>query len=486
MRVLSSTAAIILATSCPGQANRPSPQPETPQGIEAEIHAIEEGLLPVVTISGDPHPARSLIAEMQRHHVPAVSIAVIRGGAIRWARAWGTADLKDGTLATPDTLFQAASISKSVATMAALHLVQQGKLSLDAPVQTELKGWTLPQNNFTAQQPVTLRELLSHTAGTNVHGFPGYASTAPVPTLQQVLDGIKPANTEAIRVNTVPGKTWSYSGGGFTIVQQMMIDATGESFPQIMQSIVLGPVGMGHSTYQQPLPPNRLKQVALPADDQGKAISGGPHTYPEMAAAGLWTTPSDLARWIIEIQRSLQGEANHVLSPAMTRLMLTAVKDDYGLGVGVAKQNGQPSFSHSGANAGYRTFYVGYENGDGAVIMTSGDDGGPLYPDILRSISHEYNWSTWKPTERKAITLPMSTLSAYIGKFDTQSLGQLEIGPDGSHLQGKLSYYGSSPLFASAPGVLFATDTEAELHFDSPDSGKLVIGNQSIAFVRHK
>lgn len=447
---------------------------------------MEEGLLPVVTVAGDPHPARSLLAEMQRHHVPAVSVAVIRNGAIRWAHAWGTTDLDGGAPATPDSLFQAASISKSLASMAALYLAQQGKLSLDAPVQTELKSWTLPQNNFTAQQPVTLRELLSNTAGTNVHGFPGYASTAPVPTLQQVLDGVKPANTEAIRVTAVPGQAWSYSGGGFTIVQQMMIDATGDSFPQIMQSIVLGPIGMRHSTYQQPLPPDRLKEVALPADSQGKAISGGPHTYPEMAAAGLWTTPSDLALWIIEMQRSLKGEANHVLSPAMTRLMLTAVKDGYGLGVGVARENGQPSFAHSGANAGYRTFYIGYENGDGAVIMTSGDDGGPLYPDILRSISRAYKWSAWKPTERSAIDLPASALYAYVGKFNTQSLGQIEIAPDGGHLQAKLSYYGSSPLFASSPDTLFATDTEAQLHFDSPDSGKLIIGNQSIAFTRRK
>ena len=296
----------------------PTSQASTQQTIEAEIHAVEIGLLPVVTVAGDSHSTRSLTEEMRRRHVPAASIAVIHNGTLRWAHAWGTLNPDGGAPATPDSLFQAASISKSLASMAALHLVQQGKLSLDAPVQTELKSWTLPQNNFTARQPVTLRELLSHTAGTNVHGFPGYATTAPVPTLQQVLDGVKPANTEAIRVTALPGQTYSYSGGGFTIVQQMMLDATGQPFPQIMQSLVLGPIGMRHSTYQQPLPPARLKEVALPADVQGKPIPGGPHTYPEMVAAGLWTTPSDLALWIIEMQRSLKGQANHVLSPEMT------------------------------------------------------------------------------------------------------------------------------------------------------------------------
>lgn len=462
----------------------PSSQAPPPQTIEAEIHAVETGLLPIVTVAGDPHPTRSLTEEMRRRHVPAVSIAVIHNGTIRWAHAWGTLNPEGGPPATPDSLFQAASISKSLASMAALHLVEQGKLSLDAPVQTELKSWSLPQNSFTAQHPVTLRELLSHTAGTNVHGFPGYATTVPVPTLQQVLDGIKPANTEAIRVSAVPGQANSYSGGGFTIVQQMMIDATGQPFPQIMQSLVIDPIGMRHSTYQQPLPQARLHEIARPADDKGEPIPGGPHTYPEMAAAGLWTTPSDLALWIIEMQRSLTGHANHVLSPEMTRLMLTPIKQDYGLGVDVSRQNDQPSFAHSGGNAGYKTFYIGYENGDGAVILTSSDSGGWLWPDILRSISRVYNWPTWKTTQRSAITLATSALTPYTGKFTAQSLGEIEIALESGHLQAKLSYYGSSPVFPSASNTFFATETQVELHFDSPDSGKLLVDNQSIPFTR--
>jgi CubicO group peptidase (beta-lactamase class C family) len=462
----------------------PASQASPPQTIAAEIHAVETGLLPPVTVADDTHSTRSMTEEMRRRHVTAISIAVIHNGTLRWAHAWGTLSPEGGAPATPESLFQAASISKSLAAMAALHLVQQGKLSLDAPVQTELKSWSLPQNNFTAQRPVTLRELLSHTAGINVHGFPGYATNVPIPTLQQVLDGTKPANTEAIRVTAVPGHANSYSGGGFTIAQQMMIDATGQPFPQIMQSLVLGPIGMRHSTYQQPLPQARIGEVALPADDKGEPIPGGPHTYPEMAAAGLWTTPSDLALWIIEMQRSLTGHANHVLSPEMTRTMLTPVKDDYGLGVDLSKQNAVPSFAHSGGNAGYKTFYIGYENGDGAVIMTSGDGGGWLWPEILRSISHVYNWPTWKTNQHSAITLPTTALTPYTGKFTAPSLGEIVVALESGHLQANLSYYGSSPLFPSAPNTFFATDTKVELHFDSPDSGKLLVDNQTIPFTR--
>jgi CubicO group peptidase (beta-lactamase class C family) len=396
MRVVRLTfVALILAPSALSQSSLPSASSaSTTQSIEAEVHAVEDGLLPVVTVEGDPHPTRSLVEEMRLRHVPAVSVAVIHRGILRWARAWGTLDPEGGAPVTPESLFEAGSISKPLAAMAALHLVQEGKLSLDTPVQTELKSWTLPQNTFTAQHPVTLRELLSHTAGINVPWFPGYAAGDPVPTLKQVLDGIKPANTEAIRVTATPGIAFSYSGGGFTIVQQMMIDATGESFPQVMQSVVLGRLGMRRSTYQQPLPAARLKEVAMPADEQGKPIPGGAHTYPEMAAAGLWTTPSDLALWVIEMQRSLKGQANHVLSADMTRVMLTPVKEGYGLDLGIVNQNGELAFSHRGSDAGYANFFIGFENGDGAVIMTSGDGGGPIWAEILRSISRVYNWPT--------------------------------------------------------------------------------------------
>jgi CubicO group peptidase (beta-lactamase class C family) len=489
MRFFSTLALVSVTCVCLASTETSSPGDavDAPATLDAEIHAVENGLLPAIIVSGNAHPARTLSEEMRRRHIPAVSIAVIHNGAIRWSHAWGTVNPKGGGPApTPDTLFQAASISKSVSAMGALHLVQEGKLSLDAPVQTELKSWTLPQNNFTAQHPVTLRELLTNTAGMNVSGFEGYASTEPVPTLHQVLDGVKPANNEPIRVVAVPGQAWSYSGGGFTVAQQMMIDASGEPFPQIMQSAVLGPIGMRHSTFEQPLAPGRMKQVALPANDQGKLIPGGPHVYPEMAAAGLWTTASDLALWVIEMQRSLQGKANHVLSPEMTRLMLTAVKNNYGMAVMMGKEAGLLSFSHTGANEGYRNVYIGYETGDGVVILTSGDDGSALYPWILRSIATVYKWPAWKAKERTPISLPESALSAFTGKFTAPQLGQIEINLVNGHLQAKLPHFGSSALFASSRDTFFADESGAEIHFDSSVSGKILIDEESIPFSRAK
>jgi len=237
--------------------------------IQDRIRAVENGL-ESSNSSGQRPEHRDLLTEMKRLNVPAVSIAVVHGGKIEWAKGYGLTRA-DGTAVNADTLFQAASISKSITAMAALNLVEHGRLSLDAPIRTELKSWTLPQNSSTSQHPVTLRELLSNTAGTSVDGFDGYAAGQPIPTLTQILNGTKPANSAPIVVEAVPGSEFRYSGGGFTIVQQMMIDATGKPFPQIMKVIVLDPTGMRSSTYEQPIDPALLMKVALPVECSRKA-----------------------------------------------------------------------------------------------------------------------------------------------------------------------------------------------------------------------
>ena len=233
--------ALLLAAGTPGMA-RPN------ANIEAQIQDITNNIVPAVMIKGAPASHVTLASRMEALHVPGVSVAVIRNGKILWARGFGVTKL-GGAPVTENTVFQAGSISKPVTAMAVMHLVQAGRLNLDTDINTYLKSWKVPENEFTAQKKVTLRGLLSHTAGVTVHGFPGYASGATVPTLVQVLNGETPANTPAIRVDTTPGTLWRYSGGGYVITQQMLLDVTGQSFPAFMHATVLGPLGMTHSTY---------------------------------------------------------------------------------------------------------------------------------------------------------------------------------------------------------------------------------------------
>ena len=321
---------------------------------------VVECLQPPVLVQGEAPDCKTLAERMAELKVPGVSVAIIHNGTLVWAEGFGTRG-PDGKSVTKETLFQAGSISKPLAAMAALRLVQTGKLSLDSDINQALTSWHLPPSTVAPGAMVTLRELLTHTAGMTVHGFEGYAAGSPVPSLTQILDGTKPANSAPIRIEKAPGTEWKYSGGGFTVMQQALVDVSHKPFPELMSSTVLGPIGMTHSTYEQPLPSTLVANAASPYAADGKLVPGGAHTYPEMAAAGLWTTPSDLAKYILEVQKSLAGKANHVLNPEMTAAMLTPGKNQWGLGVQVGGSEATPYFTHGGVNEGFQSLFDAYE-----------------------------------------------------------------------------------------------------------------------------
>ncbi|MEK7406270.1 MAG: serine hydrolase [Acidobacteriota bacterium] len=381
--------------------------------VEEKIRRVEHGLIRAVVIKGHPVQKLALAERLKEHKVPGVSIAVVNGGKVEWARGYGLASVEEPKPVNADTLFQAASISKPVAAMVALRLVELGKLSLGGDVNLKLRSWKVPQNEFTSKEKVTLRRLLSHTAGLTVHGFPGYAAGAAVPTLRQVLDGAKPANTGPIRPDILPGSQHRYSGGGYEVMQQLVEDATGMPFAEIARELVLGPLGMKRSTYDQPLPTRFMDASAAGHRASGAVIQGKWHTYPEMAAAGLWTTPSDLARVILEIQKP-----GKVLKAETVNEMLTAVLNNYGLGFGLGGKDGARSFSHGGANAGFRCMLFAYrDSGSGAVVMTNGDRGGALASEVLRSIAAEYGWPDYRPQEKTLAKVSAKVLGLYAGKY---------------------------------------------------------------------
>lgn len=342
--------------------------------------------------SGGDDLDRFIRAEMARRQLPGLSLAIIQDGKIE-ARAYGVIE-KGGTIpVTPATLFQAGSISKPVAAAGALRLVEQGKLSLDAPVNDYLTSWKVPASRFTESKPVTLAGILSHTAGLTVHGFPGYAAAGPAATLVQVLDGAPPANTAPIRVDTTPGSIWRYSGGGYTVMQQMVVDVTGRPFPDFMRETVLVPFGMTGSTFAQPLAPEQAARTASGHYQDRRLVEGRWHVYPEMAAAGLWSTPSELARFAIGLQRTLAGESSVVLSQAMARRMVTERMNGMGLGLALSTRGGAPFFGHNGRDEGFDallTASVG--TGQGFVLMINANDNSGLRPRIVDFIARKYNW----------------------------------------------------------------------------------------------
>jgi CubicO group peptidase (beta-lactamase class C family) len=397
--------------------------------------------------------------------------------------------VKDGAPVTPDTLFQAASISKPFTALAALRMVETGKLALDADINTALSSWKLPPGPGGAY--ATLRQLLSHTAGTTVSGFPGYAHDAAVPTLAQVLDGAAPANTRPVRIEKPPGSAWNYSGGGYTVVQQAMIDRAGKPFDELLAETVLAPLGMKDSSFAQPLPASLLPRAAMPHDGKGEPYPGGAYTYPELAAAGLWTTPSDLARFILGVQRNADERGLALLSPAMARTMLQPVKNGYALGFGTEGKGPSLSFGHGGSNMGYQDLlsaYVGH--GDGVVVMTNGEGGNDIGQGILRAVAHEYHWPSNQTTVRKAVALPAARRKALVGKYEIQGLGSFEIAEQDGQLVLGLREGVVEPLYAASrsPTVLFVLSRALELRMakDGSAAGRFHAGSFDLAFKRVK
>lgn len=404
--------------SAAGQAAAPT----APDDVR--IARVLGGLRPNVEVTTRA-PVRWRLADRMAHHrVPGVSIAVIHDGRVAWARGTGVTQAGGGDSVTSRTLFQAASISKPVAQTAMLRLVERGTLALDTDVNTYLTSWKVPENGHTATEKVTLRRIASHAAGLTVHGFPGYAHDAAVPTTVQVLDGAPPANTAPVRVDTTPGAISRYSGGGTTVMQQALVDVTGMPFPALMRELVLQPAGMTRSTYEQPLPASRADEAAHAHRPDGTPIPGGWHTYPEMAAAGLWTTPTDLATWALAIAAARDGRSSALLSRTTASEMLTEQKGGFGIGPGVNGSGRTFNFGHGGANAGFHSQLVYYpELGVGAAVMTNGDGGPPLIREVLAAIAAEYGWPDRAPMKVAAVELDAAAMAGIVGAY------RIELGP---------------------------------------------------------
>ena len=371
---------------------------ETP--LEAQISAVsaQAAIELAQTQPGEDGLGTSTVAElMEEFGVPGVSVAVIQDFKIHWAKAYGVADVETGQLVDIETMFQAASISKPVAAMGVLRAVQDGLFSLDDDINDILDSWTLDGREFTRNRPVTPRTLTSHTSGLgDGFGFPGYDPEQPLPTTVQILEGHELSNVGSVFMEREPMTFFEYSGGGVTVMELALSDVRRRPFVDVLQEGVLAPIGMTRSSYAQPISPEHNQNAARAHDNNGESRGPKWHVYPEHAAAGLWTTPTDLARLIIEVQRSASGESNRVLSQSMIQEMLNPVGvGPFAVGFTVSKIGEGWYFSHGGSNWGFRALMLAHKvKGYGLVVMTNADQGSTVINEISRRIQYTYNWDS--------------------------------------------------------------------------------------------
>ncbi|QAY75608.1 serine hydrolase [Sphingosinicella sp. BN140058] len=430
-------AAIALATAVPSSAQPPGGATPTcavavQAGGPTDAHSlhVEANLRPPVIAPGE-RPF-TLAERMRAYGVPGLSVAVIQGGRLAWARGWGVRDASSCAPVTPETAFQAASISKVATALLALRLAEHGKLALDRDINLSLRSWKLPQDPALAPRGVTLRQLLSHTAGLGVHGFPGYPSGTALPSVVQILDGAPPANTDKVRSVLPAGSQWTYSGGGYVVTQLALADVSGMPFPTLAERELLRPLGMTRSGFAQP-PSRALRANIALAHVNGAPIEGGYHVYPELGPAGLWASASDLARLLIDIQAAAAGADGRRLSPPMAREMLAEVRNNWGLGPMVQGEGAARRFGHDGLNEGFQSMMVSFvARGDGVVLLTNGGDGRRLMDEVVRAIASEYGWTDLAapPAEERQLTPDEITRAA--GRFEGPGLAVVFLArPDG-------------------------------------------------------
>lgn len=386
---------------------------------------VENSLRPKVLIAGEPQIKANILERMKAYDIPGVSLAVVNDYKVDWSQGYGHVDnIPESPSINEHTLFQAGSVSKPFTAFGALLLVQQGKISLDDDVNLHLKRWKVPENEFTKTEKVTLRRLLSHTAGTSVSGFSGYSVNTPLPSIVDILQGKKPlVNSDPVIVISKPGTEMNYSGGGTTIVQLLIEEITGESFDVWMQKNVLKPLSMEESTFVQVLPPALVPITAHGHHLNGVAVEGHWHIYPEMGAAGLWTTPNDLAKFMIYIQTVLKGEKTEPLHPEYVKEMITRQKIDgkeieSGLGFFLENYRKDLAFFHMGQDEGFITRFYGYAyRGLGVIIMMNNDSGWTLMDEITNSVADIYGWPLSAPIEKRMVSIDPSVFTFLQGEY---------------------------------------------------------------------
>jgi len=418
--------------------------------LESRIKRIENGLMRPLQIKGEKPETFNINDRLKAQGIPGLSIAFVSNGKVEWARAYGMADIDENKANTTETLFLAGSISKPIAALRAHQLVEEGKLSLDENINNYLTSWQLPDNEFTTKEKVTLRRILNHTAGLTVWGFPGYDKGDKIPTVQEVLDG--KGNTDSVRVYKEPGESWMYSGGGYTIMQLMVEEASGTSFPATMRTNILDRMNMQQSTFENPLPQQYHAMAATGYRGNGQEVEGKWPIYTEMAAAGLWTTPSQLIQYGIEIQKINNTKKDGVLKYASVKEMLTPGMNNHGLGPQISEN----SFGHGGADEGFRANMVVWKDKPHAVVVMVNSDNGSIMQEILIAVANEYNLPDVEVDVRNVVKMSSEALSKYAGKFQVGDMGVVQVAVSGGdHITFEAPFIGRTIHLAAESETAF-------------------------------
>lgn len=439
------------------------------------VKSVEEGLTGPCYLKGTRPKTFDLRKRMAFYRVPALSIAVVDGGRLEWAKAYGTRTA--GMVDPPrvETLFQAGALSQPPAAAAALRLVEQGRLGLESDVNAVFRGRRLPSPEGGGRSPVTLAALLSHSAGFESLELAGVPPGSAGPTLDQVLDGAPPALNPPLRPSAGPGIRDLYSDASYAYLERLLMDAAGKPFPDLMRELVLDPAGMSDSTYEAPLPEDWRSRAATGHLADGRAVEGGWLDHPARAAKGLWTTPSDLVVFAAAIMDAAAGRSTSPLGAAAARAMLTPRVGVRGLGFVVEGATRETLLaSLEGRTEGFAAMLVLVpDKGQAAAVMTNGDNGEFLVGEILRALSAAYGWAYFIPEEKPLYRIDAAIIADYVGRYRLGPDSVLEVAAADPGLT--LTVGGRAPVrfYVDSESVFFSLDTPARVRFQRDGAGRV-------------
>ena len=453
--------------------------------VEDRIKRVENNLIPFVPVKN--FKGWNILDRMKYYKVPGVSIAVIKDYKIDWAKGYGLADTSKNIPVTTETMFSAGSISKFLMAVTALKMVEKGQLELEKPINDYLESWKIAENDFTKKEPITLSMLLSHSAGTSQSSYFGFTPNQPLPTIVEILSGAKISETRPVVVNSEPNKEFRYSGGGSIIAQLALMDVSKQSFSSLTQEILFDKLGMKNSTFEQPVPSKFIKQSSW-AYSSASWFKGMPYIYPQQAAAGLYTTPTDLAIFYIDVQKSYLGKGK-ILSQTITKKMLTAqqnvsdgsYKEQIGIGPFLIQRTDNKDingvyFEFTGVNAGFLAYGIAsVAGGNGVVIMlNSGDDVNGLGKEIRRAVAKTYNWTNFLPKEVEPISLTDSELDKFVGRYRMATDEVLYLRREKNYLVENINEGNDIYCFPIAKDTIIFTDYNIKGCFKTNDKGEVI------------
>ena len=465
---MATTAALVTGAACDSQRAL----------ARKRIKTVERGLLPAVYLSGLSPKKMSLADRLAFYRVPGIGLAVIDGRRVEWEKSYGEKDGQTAAPLTSETLLQGGAFSQMIAAAVSLKLAERGVLSLDEDIRSRLSSWAFPSEFAANETRLTVRALLSHSAGLSDQAIPGYGRDEPIPTLAQMLDGAKPAHNGPLWVpprRSSAAKT-RYSEAGYVLLEKYLEDVTGKPFAALAQEMVLGPLGLKNSTFDQPLPENFRERAASGHLREARPVAGLGQTYPHKAASGLWTTPVDFASFLLDLLHSATGGTGKILSPASARTLLSPQAESYGFGFLVAGAGDDIQFKLRAKTHGFSAFMVLYPvKGRGAVLMADSDNGPFLIDEILAALAEAYKWPDYAPEQKQVLRLAAGIYESFVGRYEVNPAYVLDVRWEDYYLVIQPTGQAATKFYAEGQSLFYSTDPYIRIQF-LKDRDDLVTG----------